>query len=51
MTDLVAHIREVIDQHAKPDRHDGGDSVVAVERRTYPTTPVMWRKRSSTGLN
>jgi len=25
MTDLVAHIREVIDQHAKPDRHDGGE--------------------------
>ena len=24
MTDLVAHIREVIDEHAKPDRHDGG---------------------------
>ena len=27
-----------------------GNSVVAVERRTYPTTPVMWRKRSSTGF-
>ena len=24
MTDLVAHIREVVDQHAKPDCHDGG---------------------------
>jgi hypothetical protein len=24
MTDLVAHIREVIDQHGKRDRHDDG---------------------------
>jgi hypothetical protein len=24
MTDLVAHIREVIDQHAKPECHDDG---------------------------
>jgi hypothetical protein len=24
MTDLIAHIREVIDQHGKRDRHDDG---------------------------
>jgi hypothetical protein len=32
MTDLIAHIREVIDQHAKPDCGDEGNSVVAVYR-------------------
>jgi hypothetical protein len=34
MPDLITHIRDVIDHHAKRDCHDDGDSVVDEERRS-----------------
>jgi hypothetical protein len=51
MKDLIAHIRDVIDQHAKRECDVDGDSAAAVERRICPTTPAMWPKRLSTGLD
>jgi len=51
MTNLIAHIRDVIDQHPKSDCGDDAGLSCGCGERIYLTTPAMWRRRSSTGLD